>query len=163
MTKNEIVLRLRDAGIDASYTDRSASVFVEDYTELSAVPGWFAFRVVCENGETEEKVASVLSKSYSIRRDEKIWRLKSRGGRIVGGRKKTPTPAPTIYYTVEAFGTGGFVEGTGTYPAGSVITLTANPYDGWVFDRWDDGTTDPEKTVTVTEDMVFEAYFVPEY
>ena len=66
------------------------------------------------------------------------------------------------YYTVTATVSpsgAGTVTGTGTYEAGSVITLHAVANPGYTFDRWSDNSTQNPRTVTVNGDMDFTAYF----
>ena len=56
----------------------------------------------------------------------------------------------------------GTVTGGNVYPESSTATLTASPAEGYVFSRWqDDDTTNP-RTITVTEDATYTAYFVAE-
>ena len=53
----------------------------------------------------------------------------------------------------------GYVEGTGTYVSGTVVTVRANPYDGFVFMHWNDGNTDNPRTLTVTSNLTLVAFF----
>ena len=53
----------------------------------------------------------------------------------------------------------GYVEGTGTYVSGTVVTVKANPYDGFVFMHWNDGNTDNPRTLTVTSNLTLVAFF----
>ena len=46
-----------------------------------------------------------------------------------------------------------------TVMSGETVTLTATPNSGYHFVRWDDNNTDNPRTVTVTADMSFTAYF----
>ena len=56
----------------------------------------------------------------------------------------------------------GTVTGGNVYSVSSTATLTASPAEGYVFSRWqDDDTTNP-RTITVTEDATYTAYFVAE-
>ena len=66
------------------------------------------------------------------------------------------------YYTVSATVSpagAGTVNGTGTYEAGSVITLTAVANNGYTFDHWSDNVTQNPRTVTVNSNLNFTAYF----
>ncbi len=68
----------------------------------------------------------------------------------------------TTYYTVTASvspSEAGEVQGTGTYEEGSVIQLTAVPNPGYTFDHWNDGVTANPRSVTVTGNLSFTAYF----
>ena len=53
----------------------------------------------------------------------------------------------------------GTVVGTGTYEAGSQVTIAAIPIDGYHFIGWNDGNTDNPRTITVTEDATYIASF----
>lgn len=55
----------------------------------------------------------------------------------------------------------GGVDGSGTYNYRSLVTLTATPSYGYHFLQWSDGNTDNPRTITVSQDMRYEAYFSP--
>ena len=83
---------------------------------------------------------------------------------VTGNATYTATfsAAGATYYTVSAYVSpagAGTVTGTGTFPEGTTITLTATPNSGYVFDHWNDGVTTPTRTVTVNNNMSFTAYF----
>jgi len=56
----------------------------------------------------------------------------------------------------EAWGT---VTGGGTYASGATATLAAVPAANCYFVEWNDNVTDNPRTVTVTEDITYTAYF----
>ena len=56
---------------------------------------------------------------------------------------------------------GGIVTGAGEYQPYQTCTLTAIPNEGYIFAYWSDAETDNPRTITVTNDMNFTAYFVP--
>jgi len=65
-------------------------------------------------------------------------------------------------YTVTAAAdnpNSGTVAGAGTYDYNTTATLTATAYDGHRFVAWHDGNTDNPRTVVVTSDSAFTAYF----
>ena len=73
----------------------------------------------------------------------------------------TPLDGPqsytlTVVSNNDAWGT---VTGGGTYVEGTTVTLTATANDGYYFDRWNDGNTDSVRTVTVTADASYTAFF----
>ena len=71
----------------------------------------------------------------------------------------TYTP-PTYTITVYANPTnGGTVTGGGTYNYGTTVNLTANPYSGFTFDHWQDGNNNNPRTITVTGNATYTAYF----
>ena len=53
----------------------------------------------------------------------------------------------------------GTVNGTGPFPAGASTILEAVANPGYTFSHWQDGSTTNPRTVTVTGDMSFTAYF----
>ena len=68
----------------------------------------------------------------------------------------------TIYYNVSANvrpANAGSVDGTGAYPAGTTITLTATANPGYIFSHWNDGITSNPRTVTVNSNLSFTANF----
>lgn len=59
----------------------------------------------------------------------------------------------------------GVVVGGGPYPENQPATITAVPAHGFRFSHWNDGNTDNPRTIYVTQDTSFTAYFVekPQY
>ena len=55
--------------------------------------------------------------------------------------------------------TMGTVSGAGVYPDSSVVTLNANPFEGYHFVAWNDGDTHAVRTLTLVSDTAFTAYF----
>ena len=53
----------------------------------------------------------------------------------------------------------GTVTGSGIYPEGMVVDITATPYGNAIFNGWDDGNADNPRSVTVTQDMTLTALF----
>lgn len=53
----------------------------------------------------------------------------------------------------------GTVSGSGTYPEGSVITISAEASHQAHFVKWDDGNTDNPRSITVTQDATYTAEF----
>jgi hypothetical protein len=70
--------------------------------------------------------------------------------------------SPVQTYTITAVAadtTMGVVIGSGTYAAGSTIQLIANPNPGYDFLEWQDGNTSNPRSITVTGDMTYTAFF----
>ena len=68
-----------------------------------------------------------------------------------------------IPYTIEVAVNNdelGSVSGGGTYNAGTEISITATPNDGYHFVSWNDANTDNPRTLIVTSDSTFVATFV---
>ena len=54
----------------------------------------------------------------------------------------------------------GIVSGGGTYYEGTVVTVEAAPYQGYVFNGWDDNNMQIRRTITVTGNATYTANFV---
>ena len=70
---------------------------------------------------------------------------------------------PEERYVVDAFSSDtsrGTVVGSGVYPEGSSVTLAAAPRHGFLFQRWNDLSTDNPRSFIVTQDTEFTALFV---
>ena len=73
----------------------------------------------------------------------------------------------TAYFTSETFTltvasediAKGTAYGSGSYPYGTTIQISATPADHYTFAHWDDNNTDNPRTVTVTEDKTYTAFF----
>ena len=71
---------------------------------------------------------------------------------------------PTYYtITTNVSPTGaGTVSGGGTYPEGATATLTATANSGYTFSQWQDGSTTNPRTITVTQNATYTAFFAQE-
>ena len=72
---------------------------------------------------------------------------------------------PAVYYTIttNVSPTGaGTVSGGGTYPEGATATLTATANTGYTFSQWQDGSTTNPRTITVTQNATYTAFFAQE-
>lgn len=69
------------------------------------------------------------------------------------------TVMPTFFRLTVATDGGGVGIGNGMLPAGAVAEIGALPLEGNRFLRWDDGSTDNPRTVTLTDNMDFTAQF----
>lgn len=102
MTKNEIVGRLKDGGIDASSTNRNAAVYVTDARSGRSNAGWFAYRIVCNSEETERRARAILSRWYDIEPSGDVWRLKSKNRIPLMAIKRGAAPSENGYMYLEA-------------------------------------------------------------
>ena len=71
----------------------------------------------------------------------------------------------TPQYTITVLAndpTLGTVSGSGTYPQGTTIEISATPLEHSYFRSWNDGNTDNPRTIVVTQDMTFTAFFETE-
>ena len=125
MTKNEIVGRLKDGGLDASSTNRRAAVYVADAIAGRAVPGWFAFRIVCDSEDTERRARAILSRWYDIDvGGNGVWRMRSKNRVPLMAIKRggptppppTPTDGPMYFEAAEANSTVSLMSGLSTAP-----------------------------------------------
>ncbi len=71
---------------------------------------------------------------------------------------KTGTPEFTITVVSDNPALGS-VSGGGTFPEDSLIEIEALPVENAHFLRWDDNNTDNPRSITVTHDQTFTAYF----
>ncbi|MCR4811960.1 MAG: leucine-rich repeat protein, partial [Bacteroidales bacterium] len=53
----------------------------------------------------------------------------------------------------------GTVTGGGTFAEGTTATISANPLSGYTFTQWSDGSTQAQRTITVTGNATYTAYF----
>jgi len=53
----------------------------------------------------------------------------------------------------------GIVTGSGIYAVGSIVTISAVSNIGYAFVQWSDGNTDATRTIVVTKEMTYIAYF----
>jgi hypothetical protein len=53
----------------------------------------------------------------------------------------------------------GTVTGSGTYPEGSIVEISATPNSDALFTGWNDGNTENPRSIEVTQDMVYTAMF----
>lgn len=75
----------------------------------------------------------------------------------------TPTPISMHNLTLIAKpSNGGTVSGGGSYPAGTLVTISASPNAGWVFHHWDGGYigSDNPYSFVVTGDVIIRANFI---
>ena len=69
---------------------------------------------------------------------------------------------PTTYYTVTVTANpnnGGSVNGGGSFPSGSTTVISATANTGYHFIQWNDGNTETTRTITVTGNVTYTAYF----
>ena len=77
-----------------------------------------------------------------------------------GDKTITATFTQIMYtLTVNVSGQGTVEPSGGSYAAGTVVTLTATPKDGWIFSKWSTGETDPVITVTMNSNRLIGALF----
>ena len=70
--------------------------------------------------------------------------------------------ALTHYYTLTVLSadeTMGTAHGSGAYQEGTTATISAQPFAGYQFLRWNDGVTDNPRTLVVTSDVTYIANF----
>lgn len=143
MTKNEIVGRLKDGGLDASSTNRSAAVYVTDAIERRAKAGWFAYRIVCNSEETERRVRAILSRWYDIDENGDVWRLKSKNRIPLMAIKRGAEPSVNGYMFLEA------AQANSTVSMVSMLETAPNleySTDGVMWQEWQYTTADGTHT-----------------
>lgn len=149
MTKNEIVRRLREAGINASSTDRSASAYIQDATGIRATAGWFGFRITCDTQATERRVRAVLERYYEVEISGGVWRMRTKRRLSVmasGGlfppapTPPTPTKSPMYLEAAQANSTVSMVSSLETAPNLEYST------DGVTWQEWQHTTAEGTHT-----------------
>ena len=81
---------------------------------------------------------------------------------VRGGRSVRLVRDTTVFYNVEVVSndnTHGYTTGSGQYSFGDWITIEAIAYDGYQFVQWNDGNKESIRSVQVTEDVRYTAYF----
>ena len=81
---------------------------------------------------------------------------------VRGGRSVRLVRDTTVFYNVEVISndnTQGYTTGSGQYSFGDWITIEAIAYDGYQFVQWNDGNKESIRSVQVTEDIKYIAYF----
>lgn len=84
------------------------------------------------------------------------------GSNGVSSRTISVTQAGPTQYTLtvnSANSNMGSVSGGGTYMSGTTATISATPKNGYRFVRWQDSNTQNPRTVTVTGNATYTAYF----
>ena len=73
-------------------------------------------------------------------------------------------PVRTVKASVSSFGDGTVAVSPAktSYQKGDVVTLTAEPAEGYSFVRWSDGNIDHRRTLTVDDDVDLTAYIEPD-
>ena len=143
MTKNEIVGRLKDGGLDASSTNRNAAMYVTDARNVRAEAGWFAYRIICNSEETERRAIAILSRWYDIEASGDVWRLKSKNRIPLVAIKRGAAPSENGYMYLEsaqANSTVSMVSTLGTAPNLEYST------DGVTWQEWQHTTADGTHT-----------------
>ena len=79
------------------------------------------------------------------------------------GMPSSPLTLPVVHYTVSVScdGTMGEVSGAGLYDAGSQVTVTATPKEGYHFVKWSDESMDNPYSFAATKDVELTAQFAP--
>lgn len=83
----------------------------------------------------------------------------SRSITVTGNVTLTATFAIKQYTVTLTAGTGGSVSGAGNYNHGQSVTIMATPTTGYDFVKWSDNNTNASRSITVTEDKTYIAYF----
>ena len=81
---------------------------------------------------------------------------------VRGGRSVRLVRDTTVFYNVEVVSndnTQGYTTGSGQYSFGDWITIEAIAYDGYQFVQWNDGNKESIRSIQVTEDVRYTAYF----
>jgi hypothetical protein len=120
------------------------------------------------SGETYGTVTSGANNPTKAGHTFSYWSTNADGtGRIYGSTVVTGNTTLYAQYTVNSYtitkevspSGSGDVTGAGTYEYGKSATLEAVPNTGYKFVKWNDDVTTNPRTVTVTSNATYTAYF----
>lgn len=120
------------------------------------------------SGETYGTVTSGANNPTKAGHTFSYWSTNADGtGRIYGSTVVTGNTTLYAQYTVNSYtiskevspSGSGDVTGAGTYEYGKSATLEAVPNAGYRFIKWNDDVTTNPRTVTVTGNVIYTAYF----
>lgn len=144
----EVVLQVSPQGAG---TVEGAGMYDEnDTAHINAIPAkGYKFLKWSDNVETAERNIAITDDMSLIAIFEK------------DGSASSPTENPTQYKltVTSANASQGSVTGGGTYNSGASATIKATPASGYQFDKWSDGSTSAQRTITVTKDQTLTATF----
>lgn len=143
MTKNEIVGRLKDGGLDASSTNRDAAVYVTDARNGRSEAGWFAYRIICKSDETERRARAILSRWYYIEAIGDVLRLKSKNRIPLMAIKRGAAPSTNGYMYLEAAQANSTVSMVSTLETAPNLEYST---DGVTWQEWQHTTADDTHT-----------------
>jgi hypothetical protein len=143
VTKNETVGRLKDGGLDASSTNRSAAVYVTDARSGRADAGWFAYRIICNSEDTERRARAILSRWYDIEASGDVWRLKSKNRIPLMAIKRGEAPYANGYMYLESAQAGSTVSMVSTLETAPNLEYST---DGETWQEWQNTTADGTHT-----------------
>ena len=78
---------------------------------------------------------------------------------VTGNMTLSATSAINTYTITVSTGQHGTASGSGTYPYGSFVQISATADSDYHFSQWNDGNTDNPRTITVTADATYTASF----
>ena len=151
-----------DGAIDASYYDEHYSVYISTTgNQVSNFTGTPAFQTTLTTANYTQRsldLSSYAGQTIYIafrhhNSTDVYWML-------LDDITITETSPTTYTLTVLSDNpTMGTVSGGGTYPSGTNVTITATANAGYHFTQWNDGNTSASRTVTVTGNATYTAYF----
>ena len=164
---------------DDGITANPRSVFVEGNATYTAVftPLQYEITTVCnpENGGTVTGAGTYpygSTATLTATANDDFMFLCWSDGIVTNPRSVTVTNnatytalfhyngTPTYTITVNSNDPSlGIVSGSGQYPEGTTIEITATPIGNAYFVDWNDGNTDNPRSIVVTQDMTFTANF----
>lgn len=149
MLSSDSMIHIGSTGVDVGYNDYKSMAFDKD----SGVLYWAYYYHNYYANVTDHGLYSVNTTTGAA----------TFLGTIGSGAEITGLFVNNINtYTVNAIvipSGAGVVNGTGTYPAGSTVTLVAIPTVGYSFLKWSDNVTENPRIFTVNEDVNLQAVF----
>ncbi len=139
-----------EAGVMIDVDDTSTFIPLTTVAVNNGGMAWYEF-------STDSVAACAAAGTYTI-----AFRWEYNDEALIDSLSVTAVPVTTLTITLAVNDTTmGTVSGAGTYNAGSTVTITATPNEGYRFVTWSDSVTSPTRVFVVTSDLSLTAYFAP--
>ena len=164
---NEYTLTWYDGAVDSNYYDEHYSVYVSttgnSVTDFTAPPVFQTTLTTVDFTQRTVDLSSYAGQTIHIafrhhNSTDVYWLLID----DIAVTETVPTPQQHTLTVLSADTVMGTVTGSGTWEHGTNVTISATPNTGYRFMQWQDSNTDAFRTVTVTSDTTFIAYFAPQ-
>lgn len=129
------------------------------YDTLLSLTSWDAFSFICNEYQPGDTIAIVFW-ANSVPQN---YRIDDFSVETFFDTTPVNPPVPdTVYRTLSLDvndSTMGTVSGGGIYLDSSTVTISATPFEGYHFVKWNDNDTHTVRTITLVSDIAFTAYF----
>ena len=129
------------------------------FDTLLSLTSWDAFSFICNEYQSGDTMAIVF-RAFSVAQN---YRIDDFSVETFFDTTPVNPPVPdTVYRTLSLDvndSTMGTVSGGGIYLDSSTVTISATPFEGYHFVKWNDNDTHTVRTITLVSDIAFTAYF----